>query len=227
MGDLNIKEALVHLGGSVSLYRTLVKGFKDKYSSIDQDIKIELQALEIGNARRLAHSMKGLSGNLGASDLQRYSRLLEDVIKAYIDTEVLEDDMDAILGKEWILFSEELKCLDKSIDLVLEASDEQLLQVDVASELVTKNIETKVKLEEIDNFTKSLLVNDSKSFVQMLINSLSSYNYESITKAFESQDEEALNKYCYGRWAQIKSFIQEFEYDKAKEEILKGVVNED
>ena len=171
--------------------------------------------------------MKGLSGNLGASELQRYARLLEDVIKPYIGKEILEDEMDAILGKEWIMFSEELKSINKSIDLVLEASDQQLGSMDTSSQLIIKSNEIKVGLEEIDKFTKELLLNESKSAIQILLKTLKTYNYEAINKALDGQDEELLKKCCSDRWEQIKEYIKEFEYDKAKEEILKGVNDEE
>lgn len=228
MGDLNLKDALVHLGGSVSLYRTLLQGFKDKYSSIDTDIKNQLVNREVEDARRLAHSMKGLSGNLGASDLQRYSRKLEEVIKAYIGIELLEDEVDAILGKEWILFAEELHLISESIDLVLKSSDEEIGAVDSSKQLVSKARQLGTqKIKENDIKTKELLLNESKSSIQILIRSLNTYNYETINKALSAQDEVLLEKCCMERWYQIKDYIKEFEYDLAKEAILEGVLDEE
>lgn len=227
MGDLNLKDALVNLGGSVSLYRTLVQGFKDKYSNIDDDIKSQLLKYDIEDARRLAHSMKGLSGNLGASELQNCSRLLEEVIKSYIGSEILEDEINAILGKEWIMFSDELVLIRKHIDLVLSVSDDELLLVENASELDKGDSATEDGLSEIDKYTKQLLLSESKSSIQTLIRTLNTYNYESINKAIESQDEELLKRCCSERWDKIMMYINDFEYDKAKEEILEGVLDEE
>lgn len=227
MGDLNLKDALVNLGGSLSLYRTLVQGFKDKYSNIDDDIKSQLLEFDIEDARRLAHSMKGLSGNLGASELQNCSRLLEEVIKSYIGSEILEDEINAILGKEWIMFSDELVNIRKYIDLVLSANDDELLLVESASELDKgTNSNDEIGLSEIDKYTKDLLLSESKSSIQTLIRTLNTYNYESINKAIESQDKELLKRCCSERWDKIIMYINEFEYDKAKEEILEGVLDE-
>lgn len=227
MGDLNLKDALVHLGGSVSLYRTLVQGFKDKYSHIDRDIKDQLLKREVEDARRLAHSMKGLSGNLGATELQEYSKRLEEVIKGYIGVELLENEIDAILGKEWILFSEELHSINQSIDLVLEAQDEELTTIESSGQLIPINQESVINdLDEIDQYNVELFKNESKSSIQILVRSLNTYNYESIKKALENQDEDLLLKCYRDRWYQIKDFIKEFEYDLAKEAILEGVTNE-
>lgn len=227
MGELNLKDALVHLGGSVSLYRTLLQGFQDKYSSIDNDIKTHLLDREIEDARRLAHSMKGLSGNLGATELQRYSKNLEEVIKSYIGIDILENEIDAILGKEWIQFSEELHRINRNIKLVLDASDEKLLSIDTTKQLIDEHNNDKLKdLKEINVYTKELLLNESKSSVQSLLRTLGTYNYESINMALANQDEEVLRKCCNERWDKVLSFIHEFEYDLAKEELLEGVLDE-
>jgi len=228
MGDLKLKDAFLHLGGSISLYRTLIQGFKDRYSFIDKEIKNQLLNRDIEQARLLAHSMKGLSGNLGASDLQRYSKNLEEVIKSYIGNDVLEDEIDAILGKEWIMFSEELASIRLNIDLVLEATDEQLSTVDTTSQLLHNvELEDYQKPQHIDVYTKELLMNESKSSVQMLIRMLNTYNFESINKALENQNEVLLRRCCGDRWDKIIDYIKEFEYDKAKEEILEGVLDEE
>ena len=79
--SIDINLALEQLGGSGKLYKTVVKGFNDRYSDVDRTIGKHLDAGDIEEARRVAHSMKGLCGNLGASKLRERALNLELAIK--------------------------------------------------------------------------------------------------------------------------------------------------
>ncbi|MDF1616486.1 Hpt domain-containing protein [Petrocella sp. FN5] len=83
---MNLDVALTHLGGSMSLFETLISGFYNQYSHVDEDIKKLLDAGKQEEARLLAHSIKGLSGNLGASELVGKAKALEISIEADLDT---------------------------------------------------------------------------------------------------------------------------------------------
>lgn len=78
---IDISEALDQLGGSEKLYKTLVNGFYDKYQNVDKDIELMLSNNEVEDARRLAHSIKGLSGNLGAKVFREKAMDLEYAIR--------------------------------------------------------------------------------------------------------------------------------------------------
>lgn len=66
MSELAVGKALEQLGGSVKIYKTLINGFIDKYSNVASEIKSDLLNENFADAKRSAHSMKGLGGNLGA-----------------------------------------------------------------------------------------------------------------------------------------------------------------
>ncbi len=78
---IDISEALAQLGGSEKLYKTLVNGFYDKYQSVDKEIESLINNHDMEDARRLAHSIKGLSGNLGAKGLREKALDLECAIR--------------------------------------------------------------------------------------------------------------------------------------------------
>lgn len=78
---IDIELALSHLGGSERLYKTLVTGFYDHYKDVDVQIGNLLEMDDVEGARRLAHSLKGLSANLGALELRDKALALEMSIR--------------------------------------------------------------------------------------------------------------------------------------------------
>ena len=78
---LNIELALENLGGSVRLYKIILDGFNERYGALDQDIRMLSSAHKYEEAERMAHTIKGLSGNLGALKLKDYAYALELIYK--------------------------------------------------------------------------------------------------------------------------------------------------
>lgn len=119
MSKLKVEEALEHLGGSEKLYITLLNGFLDKYIHVDEEIKRLAESGSYHEARILAHSMKGLSGNLGALDLYEKAKNLEHVLKV----------MDVGYKRELELFRIELDEVVQEIKLIShQKSDSEQLQ---------------------------------------------------------------------------------------------------
>jgi HPt (histidine-containing phosphotransfer) domain-containing protein len=111
--DINV--ALAQLGGSKKLYKTLLLGFNSKYSEVDKDILSLAINNNMEDARRLSHSIKGLSGNLGASKLREYAFGLE---KAFRDGDTYEDLYN--------IFSKELKEVVSEVEIVLKSMEEDI-----------------------------------------------------------------------------------------------------
>ena len=109
---IDLKEGVIRVGGNEKLYRTLLMKLRDDYAATDQEIKNLLQSEKAGEAERLAHSIKGVAGNVGAGLLQESAAALEHAIKegetdSYEEKisafgEVLKDVVTAlgVLGEE-------------------------------------------------------------------------------------------------------------------------------
>jgi len=70
LGPFDIAAALKRVNGKAPLLRKLIISFARTYASAAQDIRVRLAAGEITEARRLAHSLKGVAGSLELHELQ-------------------------------------------------------------------------------------------------------------------------------------------------------------
>ena len=78
---INVKEGLMRVGGNEKLYRNILMKLRDDYAKTDEEIRNLLQSEKADEAERLAHSIKGVAGNVGADPLQEAGAVLETAIK--------------------------------------------------------------------------------------------------------------------------------------------------
>jgi two-component system, sensor histidine kinase and response regulator len=78
---INIKTALKRMSGNKQLLVKLLLVFADDYAEVVENISKALATENIDLARRLTHSLKGISGNLSADEVFAASQDLEDAIK--------------------------------------------------------------------------------------------------------------------------------------------------
>ena len=97
-------EAIRNMGGMRSIYDKHVQKFKVNYLKSTEHISTLLEEKNYDEARRLAHSIKGLSGTLGMLDLMESSAELEKAIlkgEAYdlhIELENFDHDLAAAIS---------------------------------------------------------------------------------------------------------------------------------
>jgi len=72
---------LKRLNGNRGLYRKVLDAFGQKCANADAEITTALQQGDVELAERLAHTLKGNGGNLGAKRLQQAALALESAIK--------------------------------------------------------------------------------------------------------------------------------------------------
>jgi len=83
---VNMEDGLARLNGNPKLYMKLLEKFTNAYKRQDiETLKIWIRNDEMEQAERWVHTIKGVSGNIGASDLQKESMALENAIN-------IEDD---------------------------------------------------------------------------------------------------------------------------------------
>jgi two-component system sensor histidine kinase/response regulator len=78
---IDIRAGLARLSGNVGLYRKLLLKFRDRHRDAGAAIAEAVAARDLRQARALAHTLKGVSGNLGAQELYRASTDLDRALR--------------------------------------------------------------------------------------------------------------------------------------------------
>jgi len=79
--EIDIKAGLIRVGGNKKLYRDLLIKFYNDYQTIINDIHEALDKKDLELAQRLAHTVKGVAGNIGATEIQKAAEIVELSIK--------------------------------------------------------------------------------------------------------------------------------------------------
>ena len=87
---LDTERGLIHMNGNHSLYLTILASFVEDYSDAGARITTGFAQGDAESVELLVHSIKGLSGIMGALDVQAASTQLDTALKA-----VLADEMTA------------------------------------------------------------------------------------------------------------------------------------
>jgi CheY-like chemotaxis protein/HPt (histidine-containing phosphotransfer) domain-containing protein len=77
----DLAAGLTRLGGNKKLYRKLLLDFGVKYTGVAAEIGDALEAKDLNQAHSLVHNLKGLAGNLEASELQSAAIEMEKLVK--------------------------------------------------------------------------------------------------------------------------------------------------
>jgi CheY-like chemotaxis protein/HPt (histidine-containing phosphotransfer) domain-containing protein len=107
---INVAESVRRMGGSATLYCTLLEKFRSNERNAATRIREALDAGDHSTAERLAHTLRGIAWTLGDKTLQESARLLESSIKKG------DGDIDSLL----VHTSQELATFIANIDRALE-----------------------------------------------------------------------------------------------------------
>ncbi len=79
---LNTADALARLGGNLALYTRLMRLFREEHANLLKEAHQFVQSGDLLGARGLAHTLKGLSGTLGADQLRELALQFEQACAA-------------------------------------------------------------------------------------------------------------------------------------------------
>jgi two-component system, sensor histidine kinase and response regulator len=108
---VNVSESVRRIGGNVALYYSLLDKFRAKERDIADRIRATLAASDNETAERLAHTLRGITGTLGAKNLQDLSASLENSIHKNESAEF--DPLTARIDQELATF---IASIDKALE---------------------------------------------------------------------------------------------------------------
>jgi PAS domain S-box-containing protein len=122
LDGIDVQAGLAAVNNNQELYTKLLHNFRDRHQGIAADMRAALEQEDLNLTQRLAHTMKGVAGTLGANTLSSISSRLESVV-AEKDPEQLSNLVDE--------FSREIaRVLQALADF---AGKDQALQKEVAA----------------------------------------------------------------------------------------------
>ncbi|HEX5756012.1 MAG TPA: response regulator [Arenimonas sp.] len=78
----DVAEAVERMAGNAGLFVRLLRGFAAEYRDYPTQLRALLDAGDVDAAARMAHALKGVSGNLSATQLFEASKALEQVLRS-------------------------------------------------------------------------------------------------------------------------------------------------
>ena len=100
---LDQAEGLRRVLGKPARYLSMLRGFADTQANVVADIRQALQAQDRKTAERLAHTLKGLAGNIAAAELQGAAKALDQALRdntADGALDALLDTLEAALAQQ-------------------------------------------------------------------------------------------------------------------------------
>jgi HPt (histidine-containing phosphotransfer) domain-containing protein len=94
LSGFNLAAGLTRLMGNKRLYRKLLLDFGANYGGVAAEIRQALAAGDFEQAHSLVHNIKGLAGNLEATDLQAAAVKIEKLVKGQSQETVSEKDLE-------------------------------------------------------------------------------------------------------------------------------------
>jgi CheY-like chemotaxis protein len=150
----DLADGLKRLQGNKKLYRKLLLNFGADYDTVANDIHKALDAEDFDHAHSLVHNLKGLAGNLAASDLQAAAVNLEKLVKGADKKAPASEQLD-------LRFAELVAALDQALQSVKSLgisaeknisnlTDEELADIPAGlSQDIAKRIRTAAEMGDV------------------------------------------------------------------------------
>jgi two-component system sensor histidine kinase/response regulator len=98
IAGLDARDGLARVGGNRDLYRKLLRQFVDEQGGAVVAVRGASRAGDVETAARVAHSLKGVAGNLGAGQVYAAAGALEQALRAHAPAPELDARIEALAG---------------------------------------------------------------------------------------------------------------------------------
>ncbi|KPA09409.1 multi-sensor hybrid histidine kinase, partial [Candidatus Magnetomorum sp. HK-1] len=192
---IDIKTALKRLRNNHKFFKKILFEFTKKYDNAVHDFKEKWDKGDTAYCARLAHSIKGVAGNISAHDLEKAAKELELALK-----QDKIENLDHIL----IRFEQSLNVVTNSINKLknkenLEANDE----------IEMNNLDQEIDLSQVETLIKSLI---------SLVNE---YDSDAINEFLQLKDLLIKDSKYRLLLNQLETEINSFQFDEAHASLLK------
>ncbi|WP_157670160.1 response regulator [Chitinibacter sp. GC72] len=99
LSQLDTERALERVAGNHALYLDLLQRFARTQLNAAADIRQALGSHDTSSALRLAHTLKGVAGNIGAEHVQQQAQLIEERLRQHGTEPSLETELEAELAE--------------------------------------------------------------------------------------------------------------------------------
>jgi len=180
---IDIQSGLNRVSGNKKLYKEVLKQFVDKNRDVVEHINAAIKENDLESAKHILHTLKGVSGNIGAKNLFSISKKLEPLLKQ--DKKTGYDNLLNRLNKElqiiinsfddWFIYEEKQKRLLKKRsqkeNVPIDNSRLKKLIKELSISLKENNIDA---IDQIESILDLLGFENSDDFLKMqnLINNL-------------------------------------------------------
>lgn len=200
---VNVKEGLLRVAGNTKLYRKLLTSFTENYEHFKEDIIKALDDSDIVTAERLAHTLKGVSGNIGVNEVFDAVKVLDAELKkpsyekAQVDIQLNHTALK--LEKARMNIKEALRLSDlqreQSIKKELSKTETPIYNQLLAQELLEKLkgalASYSTDSEEIfEKFSKVAGAKLNKQDLAEIQKKIGDYDYESALESLEPMASE-------------------------------------
>ncbi len=134
--EINLRRALDLISGNTGLLRKIMRSFREQFGDAEEKLTRFLDQGDLAQARRLIHTIKGTSGNLGAEALYAAARNLELQLKSE-PGDGLQPAMDMFLKRHHhVMAALEGLNLDRPGDSAVPAEPGTPIDVDAVAALI-------------------------------------------------------------------------------------------
>jgi polar amino acid transport system substrate-binding protein len=195
---VDVKAGLISVNNDWNLYTKLLYKFYNRHQHIKKEIQTELARGNRGVAQRLAHTIKGVAGTIGANVLSEISLQLESAIKNN-HSDRIPDLLDR--------FDTEIACMMASLDAFIESKG--LRQTDGAD-----------GSEELENQpSKAMEASGLKKLFRELSDLIDKHDADVIKLVAEIKTGLGPS-HISDRFLELESQINSFKFEQAKQTLV-------
>jgi len=182
LSTLQAHEGLKRVGGDIMLYKRVVFDFCDTFTNSDAMLKKLLDEEQTQEAIKLAHTIKGVAGNIGAMSLYEVAKALEyglkekreDISSLIVDYKNAFDTLFASIQTFKITIEEKPMIEIEDLRVILEKT--------MVCAKKRKALECQEIIKTLEQYSWPIFV---ESIVQRVINALQGYKFKEAIEAME------------------------------------------